>query len=245
MSHKARNIVFSVLAAVGIVYGLVAGVWTSRQPANAPCAHVYIEVQDSIARRFVTADDLQTYLSRAGFEFRGKPMDEIDCAAIEQCLLHHDLIRTAECYKSPRNIVHVKVTQRIPVIYVVANDGCYYVDSDRKIMPLRASVKVNVLTLEGAVSRRAATEEYFDMAQWLAHDDYWSTRIQRVQVNSPRHIVLTQRGMPARILLGELDGYPQKMNKLQELYTHGFDLIGYPDYSEYDLRFAGQVVGRK
>lgn len=245
MSRKARNIVFSVFAVIGIAYGLVAGVWTSHRPADAPCAHVYIEVQDSTARGFVTAEELRTYLTRAGFGLQGKPMDGIDCAAIEQCLLQHDLIRTAECYKSPRNAVYVEVTQRVPVIYVVANDGCYYVDSDRKIMPLRASVKVDVLTLEGAVSRRAATEEYFDMAQWLAHNDYWNTRIRRVQVYNPRHIVLTQRDMPTRILLGGLDDYPQKMNKLQKLYTRGFDQIGYPDYSEYDLRFAGQVVGRK
>ena len=47
------------------------------------------------------------------------------------------------------------------------------------------------------------------------------------------------------IILGELDGYEDKMQRLQKLYTKGFDKIGYDNYREYDLRFDGQVVGRK
>jgi len=35
------------------------------------------------------------------------------------------------------------------------------------------------------------------------------------------------------------------MDRLQKLYTKGFDKIGYTDYREYDLRFDGQVVGRR
>lgn len=245
MSHKARNILFAIIAAIGGVYGLVAGIWTSHLPADAPCAQVYITVEDSTERQFVTARDLETYLSRAGLDMQGKPMDEIDCAAVEQCLLSHDLIRTAECYKSPQNDVYVEVTQRVPVLYVVANDGCYFVDSDRKIMPLRASVKADVPTLEGAVSRRAATQEYYDFAQWLSRDKYWGPRISRVQVSSPRNVVLVQRNMAARVQLGALDGYERKMRKLEKLYTQAGNIIEDIPYKEYDLRFTGQVVGRK
>ena len=64
-------------------------------------------------------------------------------------------------------------------------------------------------------------------------------------VSNPKHIVLAQKGENTRIVLGELDGYSKKLNKLQKLYTKGFTQIGYPDVKEYDLRFTGQVVGRK
>jgi hypothetical protein len=50
--------------------------------------------------------------------------------------------------------------------------------------------------------------------------------------------------MTATIVLGELKGYKRKLNKLQKLYTKGFDQMGYKPYKEYDLRFEGQVVGR-
>jgi hypothetical protein len=56
---------------------------------------------------------------------------------------------------------------------------------------------------------------------------------------------LKQEGIDAKIILGSLDGYVEKLSKLQKLYTKGFDKIGYPECKEYDLRFEGQVVSRK
>ena len=58
-------------------------------------------------------------------------------------------------------------------------------------------------------------------------------------------MVLTQEGMRAKIILGELMDYEKKLGNLRNLYTKGLDKMGYPDYREYDLRFAKQVVGRK
>lgn len=245
MKSRVRTILLSVFATIGLILIVAMGVWSAQQTSCDVCRNLYITIADSTQRQFFTEENIRTYLDRKGLSLQDKPINEISCAAVEECLLQHDLIRTAQCYKSPRNDVYIEVTQRVPILYVVANDGCYYVDSDCKIMPLRASVKVNVLTLEGSVSRRAAQEEFFDFTMWLMHEDYWSTRISRVQVDSPRRIVLWQRENSARILLGSLDNYQQKMDKLKKLYTHGFDIIGYPPYREYDLRFAGQVVGRK
>jgi cell division protein FtsQ len=112
-------------------------------------------------------------------------------------------------------------------------------------MPVRQSIEVNVPVFKGAVGKRAASEEYYDFAQWLVRNRYWNTRIKHVHVHSPKYLVLAQRDAMGDIILGELDGYEDKMQRLQKLYTKGFDKIGYDNYREYDLRFDGQVVGRK
>jgi hypothetical protein len=80
---------------------------------------------------------------------------------------------------------------------------------------------------------------------WLRDNHYWDSRIRTIYVKHPKFLVLNQEGQKARIVLGALDGYADKLGRLQKLYTKGLDKIGYPDYSEYDLRFEGQVVGRK
>jgi cell division protein FtsQ len=111
-------------------------------------------------------------------------------------------------------------------------------------MPVRKQMDVDVPVFKGAISHRAATEEYFEFAEWLNKNRYWKERICGISVLNPKHLVLNQDGN-AKILLGELNGYSEKLNKLQKLYTRGFDKIGYPDVREYDLRFDGQVVSRK
>ena len=57
--------------------------------------------------------------------------------------------------------------------------------------------------------------------------------------------MLHQREVAGNILLGNMADYEQKMNRLRKLYVDGFDEIGYTAYREFDLRYEGQVVGRK
>lgn len=242
MVKKIFLIVAVVLCCGAVVVG---GAWCSAQNDDSPCQVVDIVVNDSLQRQFVDTDALELFLQRNGYFPAGKRMSEVDCHAMEQCLLKHDMVRTASCYKSPFQTVHVRVTQRIPMLSVVSDNGCYYVDTDRRVMPAREKIQVEVPVFKGNVSSRAAVEEYFDFVEWLNDNHYWRALIKEVQVKNPKHLVLNQNGHSAKIILGPLDNYENKLNKLKKLYTKGLDQIGYPDYREYDLRFDGQVVGRK
>ena len=222
----------------------VVGAWASKQPTDAVCQRLEILLCDSAQHQFVSVDELQRTLQRRALLPVGKRWDEVSCQEIEQCLLQHDMIRTAECYKTSTGDVCVRLTQRVPMLYVTTAEGCYYVDTDRRVMPVRSSIEVSVPIFKGNVSQRAATEEYFDFVCWLQDDSYWSQRITQVHVRNPKQHVLKQRHVEGDILLGDLQGYEQKMERLRKLYVKGFDKIGYKSYKEYDLRYQGQVVGR-
>lgn len=242
MVKKIFLIVAVVLCCGAVVVG---GAWCSAQNDDSPCQLVVIVVNDSLQRQFVDADELEMFLKKNGYFPKGKIMSAVNCHAMEQCLLKHDMVRTVSCYKSPFQTVYIRVTQRIPMLSVVSDNGCYYVDTDRRLMPAREKIQVEVPVFKGNVSQRAATEEYFDFVEWLNDNHYWRALIKEVQVKNPKHLVLNQNGHSAKIILGPLDNYENKLNKLKKLYTKGLDQIGYPDYREYDLRFDGQVVGRK
>ena len=242
---KIKTII-SVVSAVLLVATLsVAAAWAAQRPAQLPCAWLRVEVTDSLERRFVESDELYRLLKREGLLPKGLSMEEVSCQAIEDCLMSHDMVRTAECFKLVSGGVCVRVTQRVPALYVMSNEGAYYVDTDREIMPVRQTIDVDVPCFKGAVGKRAATEEYYDFALWLSNNRYWKSRVQNVQVVNPKSLVLTQKDNKGRILLGDLDEYEQKMDKLQKVYTKCLDEIGYKNYREYDLRYKGQVIGRK
>jgi cell division protein FtsQ len=245
MKKMVKKILISTAAVVCCMAVVGGGVWCSVVCKSSPCTQVCIVVKDSVKRQFVDAFELEHYLKRNACYPQGDSMRMVDCYAIEQCLLRHDMVRKAECYKSPFGKVSIAVSQRVPVLAVVSNNGCYYVDSDRRVMPIRGELDHRLHVLKGAVTERAAREEYFDFVGWLRDNSYWGERICAIHVQTPKHLVLTQEGLDAKIILGELDGYEAKLTKLRKLYTKGFDEIGYPDYREYDLRYAKQVVGRK
>lgn len=245
MKMIVKKIVLLFLALLCFVAVVAGGAWCSAQRDSSPCAEVQIAVKDSLERQFVDADELASYLRRHRLYPLGLSMESVDCQAIECCLQEHEMVRKVECYKSSFGTVFVDVTQRVPVLSVVANDGSYYVDSDRRVMPVRKQIDMDVPVFRGVVGPRAATEEYYDFVLWLRDNHYWDSRIRTIHVKHPKYLVLNQEGQKARIVLGTLDGYADKLGRLQKLYTKGLDKIGYPDYSEYDLRFEGQVVGRK
>ena len=241
---KIKTIIASVSAAVIVTALFTVAIWASHQPTQEVCSGLKVEITDSLNRRFVEIGELRQLLYREGLLPDGKQMADVSCQAIEDCLLSHEMIRTAECYKTTRGVVRVKITQRVPAMYVVSNEGSYYVDIDRKIMPVRKAIDVDVPVFKGVVGKRAATEEYYDFAKWLSENKYWNSRIQCVQVHNPKHLVLAQKDNSSKIILGDLCEYVEKMGKLQKLYTKGFDQIGYKNYREYDLRYNGQVIGR-
>ena len=123
---KKIFLILAVVLCCGAV--VVGGAWCSAQNDDSPCQVVDIVVNDSLQRQFVDADALELFLQRNGYFPAGKRMSEVDCHAMEQCLLKHDMVRTASCYKSPFQTVYIRVTQRIPMLSVVSDNGCYYVD---------------------------------------------------------------------------------------------------------------------
>lgn len=244
MKRMIKNVLLWTAAVICCVAVIVVGAYCSTQRDSAVCDDVHIVVKDSSIRQFVNSEELELFLAKKSCYPQGESMSAIDCHEIEQCLLAHEMVRHVECYKSPLGHVYIAVKQRVPVLGVISNNGCYYVDSDRKLMPVRGEMN-QLPVFSGSVSERAAREEYFDFAMWLMDDDFWAPRICRIHVNNPKNIVLSQVEKQSKIILGEIVGFDEKLHKLQKLYTKGFDRIGYPECKEYDLRFANQVVCRK
>lgn len=242
--NKVTKVLLTVVTTVCCAAVLAGGIWCSRQVDASLCTQVDIVVEDSVSRQYVDAMELEGYLKARGCYALTKAMSEVDCHMIEQALLKHEMIRTASCYKTPFGAVRIRVTQRVPVLCVKTAEGNYLVDADRRVMPYRSGMKLDVPVFTGAISKCAATEEYYDFVLWLQDNSYWGERIRDVYVRNPKLVVLSQKDYSAKIVLGKLDGYEDKLARLRSLYKKGFDVLGYPECRELDLRYAGQVVRR-
>lgn len=244
MNKKFTRIFLIVIAAITCAAVLVGAIACSKRQNLATCSELEIVIKDSIQYQHVTTDELHQYLMDKGQHCLGFEMEGVSCLDIEECLLTHDMIRTVNCYKTPFNSVRVKVTQRKPVLKVKTGNIVYYVDSDRRVMPYKSSIYAEVPTFTGAVGENMATSEYYDFVMWLQSNSYWNQRIYQIHVQNPKYLILSQHKYDAKIVLGELHGYEEKLARLKKLYTKGFDVMSYPQCKELDLRFNGQVVRR-
>ena len=243
----ARIIWTGVGVSLTVVILLKATVWGYRmRSADEPCRSLTYIIEDIDERQYVTPGDLNAILMANELYPIGRPLDAMTLHRIETTIAHHPMVRTAECYMTPQNDMRVRLTQRVPLLRVNVPGDAYIIDTDRRVMQARAVVRDSVMLVTGAVGVQMASGPLADFAQWLQDEPYWRQRIRYVYVASPQMIYLYIRGEKAtRIVMGNLRNYESKLAKLRTFLENSEEATRDKEYYEYDVRFRGQVIGRK
>ena len=112
-------------------------------------------------------------------------------------------------------------------------------------MPVGFTTASYVPVLTGRVTKKRATNDLYDFVEFLENDDFWHAQIVQINVTPNQQIELIPRVGDQVILLGKLDGYKKKLDKLETFYTSVMNKRGWLGYKEIDLRYHGQVIGRR
>ena len=246
MKSRARIIWQSIgitLAAVLLIAAAVCGY--KMAPTGGPCRSLEYIISDRDDRMYLSEEELTQLLRANDLWPVGQVLTPPMLHRIERTVAHHPMVRTAECYLTPRNEMRVRITQRRPLLRVKTPFETYFIDSDRKVMEAREKVRDKVLIVSGNVGVRMASEQLTDFALWLQENDYWNTRIHHLQVQNPQKVYVYLRGenMP-RVMMGAMRGYERKLAKLQIFLERSGEAVRGKQYSELDVRFRGQVIGR-
>ena len=214
-------------------------------PSSTPCTSLRYIIEDRAERLYLTENELTQLLQSEDLYPVNKNIDQLSLARIERTISHHPMVRTAECYLTPRNEVRVCITQRVPLLRVQTGTEIFFIDTDRRVMPVRAAVRDSVLSVRGTVGVHLAAGQLADFAQWLQTEPFWQARIRFMQVLSPRmiYIYLREPNQP-RIVLGSIQGYEHKLAKLRTFMLNGAEAVKDKQYTELDIRFKNQVIGR-
>ena len=246
MSNTAKIIWKSVGVTLVAAMLISAVVWGYMMtPTDSPCVSLAYIVEDADERMYLTEPELTHLLKSEDLFPVGKQMNIVSLHRIEQAMERHPMVRTAECYLTPRNEMKIRLTQRVPLLRVQTANEIYLIDTDRKVMQARAVVRDSVLVVTGAIGVKMASTQLADFAEWLEEEPYWSTRINHLHVQNPQmiYIYLRDKKQP-RVLLGNLHGYESKLSKLRTFLAHSAQATKDKNYTEYDLRIRGQVIGR-
>lgn len=232
---------------VSIVFALLvtAVAWGYRmKPTDVPCRSLSYDIADREQRLYLTEIELTQLLKAEGLYPVGKTLDKGSLHRIERTISNHPMVRTAQCYVTPRHEVHIRLTQRVPLLRVERADGAFFIDTDRRVMPIRPSVRDRVLLATGAVGVQTATTQLADFAEWVQQNPYWQQRIDHVFIQSPQMVIVCLRNNQPRVKMGAMRGFEQKLAKLRVFLENGAEATKDKQYTELDVRFRGQVIGK-
>jgi cell division protein FtsQ len=210
------------------------------------CESFSVVIADSARYRFVSARDITNLVKRHRLNPVGKTFGEINTLAIRDTILSNRLVESAEVFTTPGGSVIAAVSQRKPVLRVISDaKGSFYVDSERRIMPVSGSFTVYVPVATGVIDEQFALTQLYDFALFLNTHSNWDAWIEQIVVKKNREVELIPKAGDFRIILGSLDDYRSKLDKFARFVDEGLRVVGWNRYSAINLKYDNQVVCTK
>jgi len=200
-----------------------------------------IEIIDSIENRFVDKKDIINLINVKFGLLKGKKLKDVNRDSIEKFVETHVCIRNAEVYNNANGVVTIKLIQRKPLFRVMAKKK-FYVDEDRKVMPLSSKFTSRVCVVTGKVNKKLAREVLFDFCKFINCDTFWSSFIEQVHISQQNEVILIPKMGAFSILLGGLGDYQEKMLKLKAFLDKGKENRVWGRYKKINLKYENQVV---
>ncbi|MCL1942078.1 MAG: hypothetical protein FWF54_00800 [Candidatus Azobacteroides sp.] len=240
---KKALIILSIALIAG--YVVFAVIKFSDKPEEELCKGMNVQVTDSASIQFIKTKDVELFLKKNRLIPVGKRIKDINTEDIECKLKTIPIIETAECYRSPDGIVHIRVTQRNPIMRIMSNSDDYYIDENSRIIPVSSNFIVFLPVATGNIDSVYAKTTLRDFAVFLKKSDFWTAQIEQIDVMPNKDVVLIPRVGDHQILLGSLDRFEDKLNRLMVFYQKGLSETGWNKYDKIDLKFGDQIICTK
>jgi cell division protein FtsQ len=229
-----------------IAYLAIAVTAFNRQPNQRTCKDIELVISDSAYAGFITKEELKANLQRKGLYPIGKKMDQISTKTLEQELAKNPLIGQVECYKTPGDKVCVEVTQRVPVLRVMSDNGDnYYIDNTGRIMPPEAKCVAHRAIATGKIEKSFAMKELYKFGVFLQNNKFWDAQIEQIHVLPDQTVELVPRVGDQIVYLGSLEHFERKLQRLKLFYEKALNQVGWNKYSRINLEFDNQIICTK
>lgn len=238
-----KKFLLIVVALMTIGYLVFSASYFRKLSRNKLCESFEVVIADSNRVQFVLTRDIERLVKRHNLHPVGKSFGDINTLAIRDTILTNQLVESAEVYTTPAGGIVAAIRQRQPVIRVITSQGrSYYVDQERRIMPVTPAFTVYVPVVTGAVTETMAREELYDFAMFLQRNADWDAWIEQIEVRSNDDVVLIPRAGDFSIVMGSLKDYPVKLSTFIRFVDQGLNVLGWNRYSEINLKYENQVV---
>ena len=245
-----------------ILMAILVGVLAISAIGSREAAHV--RTVDPVIKPLASGDALvteQELLDRLAASFT-KPMSDltlgdIDVERVETVLEGQAFVADADAYVDDNMQLNISVTQRVPLLRVIAENGQnYYLDEDGVRMPLSESFTARVPVVSGNVvlwSDRFMEEDghqlkdLVELAHYLRADEFLNALVEQIYVKTNGEFVLAPKVGDQVIHLGryQTEKTRERLGRLKIFYREGLPYEGWRKYKSFDLRFSDQVIARK
>lgn len=251
------TLVTVAICLVGLLFFVIQGM-NEKRIRQLTCAGVKVEFTDDF--KFVTAKDVEGYLSKEYGAYIGQRLDSVNLLKIENILDGKSAILKAEAYTTPDGYLNVKIRQREPVVRFQEDNNGYYADEKGFLFPLQRNYTSMVPIIDGALplniergykgepkteAEKKWLSKVIDLVNYMKDSKIWAENISQITVRDNGDLVMIPRLGKEQFIFGPPTDFEQKFDRLSRYYTTILPEKGNGCYSTVNIKYNGQIVCRK
>jgi cell division protein FtsQ len=204
----------------------------------------------------VNKADVKRFLDKEYGGYIGTVLDSIDLCRIETIIDGRSAVMKSQAFVTKDGTLHIKVTQRKPIVRFQKTDGGFYADAEGYVFPLQSSYASYVQIIDGDIPINMKSghkgeienpEEkiWFDKVMKLVNfieDSPWKERIVQIHVGNGGELTLIPREGEEKFIIGQPMNIEDKFARIEKYYTAIAPLER--NYKTINLIFDGQIVCR-
>jgi len=239
---KIFTVSFSVIIGVYLLLAITA--FNHPIERDMTCRDVQVTIEGNATGGFLTPADICRMLTEQELYPVGKHLTDVNLRAIEERLEAQELIERVEAYKTQSGNVKISISERVPVMRVMANGQDYYVDRDGKAL-MNTGYVCNLIIATGSISQAYASRVLAPIGRIIMADDFWRNQIEQINVLPDSTVEIVPRVGGHIIYIGQPIGVTKKLERLRKFYRYGLSQAGWNKYSRISVEFNNQIVCKK
>ena len=238
---KRFLLAFAILVILG--YLVFTTLYFKGDTHDKVCEDFKVLVKDSLDKQFIQTVDVEQLLKKAKLHPIGKPLGDINTMEMEEAISTNRLVKSVEVYITQSGSIIASIHQRNPVMRIISHrDGSYYIDSERERMPTSQNYTVYLPLATGYITEEFAKNELYDFVAFISKSSRWDAWVEQIVVDQLQKVQIVPRAGDFKVILGSLDEYEEKLEKLKLFIDKGLNTVGWNRYSEINLEYSNQVV---
>ena len=205
----------------------------------------------------IKKEDVLLAIDRSfGYPLNSVPVREVNMERLERILEEDPFVLDAETYIDAKDQLSIRVVQREPVVRVIDNNGLnYYMDDTGVKMKTSQHASPHILVLTGNIpphttdflepKKEHMLKDLFYLARLIREDSFLKPMIEQIHVSNRNEVTLVPKIGNQKILFGRLRDGEDKLKRLKIFYQEAAPYEGWRKYRSIDLRYNGQVVGKR
>jgi len=244
---SVRKIIQVLITLVVTSACIVAVLSASKIEDTKKLAGIDVQISNEKTCHFLDKNELLKTLTDKQLE--GLPIKKLDIGDIEDSLHANCWTGDAQVYIDNARMMHVCVTQRVPVARIFeASGNSYYLDTTLNPVPLSTKyvyytvAVTNVPHMIDDSAGNAMKASIIKLVRTIEKDTFWNAMVSQIMVDSVYGFQLMPVLGNHIIMLGDTSRLKEKLNNVFLFYKNILNNIGWAKYEILDVRFKGQLV---